>query len=663
MKKLWKFIPTHILVPYGCGIVFQFLTNTNLRVFSISALVLILLVVLKIYKKAFFLCYPIVFVLGMLAVFIKTHPSNYYQNFVKNNSTVTVSISEVLKSNPYQYRYYAKVIKVDSFYSQGKILLVVAKDVVKESLQINDEIAVKSNFKSIRKPVNFYGFDYQFYLRTKNVKEQLSVKKGNWVLVSNGNSSIKNKFSNFRNKLITSLEKYLKNKDVLAITEAMLLGNRKDVSKKIQQEYADAGVIHILAISGLHIGILVLLLNFLFSPLLFLPHGKVWKLFFMILSLWCFAVLAGLSASVVRSVTMFSFMALGIVMGNKTTVLYSLVTSALLLLLIQPFYLFDVGFQMSYLAVFFIVLLQPLLYGLWSPKYIILNYFWKLTTVSLAAQLGILPVSLFYFHQFPSLFILTNLVVIPFVGVLLTFGFLILILATVDWLPIWLLKGYNFFIISLNQFIRFISEQEGFVMKGISFSNLKMMISYAVIIGFVVLLKFKKIKSSYFLLIAIIALQVVSIYEKIDSKAINELFIFHKYKESAILIVKEGNGVFYSSNLSKTKRILEDYCIESEIEIIEINKKVDDLFLFNKNKILVIDSLGIYAIENFKNEIVLLRGSPKINLERLLLKLQPKLIIADGSNYKNYVNTWRKTCNEYGVLFHDTAKKGAFVLK
>jgi competence protein ComEC len=206
-----------------------------------------------------------------------------------------------------------------------------------------------------------------------------------------------------------------------------------------------------------------------------------------------FAFVAGLSASVVRAVTMFTFLAIGLSFQRKNVVEFSLIASMFFLLIIKPMFLFDVGFQLSYLAVFGIIWVQPTLYKFWTPKLKIVNKFWQLFTVSIAAQAGILPLSLFYFHQFPGLFIASNLVVIPFLGAILIGGIVIILLSLINLLPQFLATIYGFVIAKMNNFVSWISDQEQFLFKDLSVSFLMMIASY---LGIIFLVSFLMHRSS-----------------------------------------------------------------------------------------------------------------------------------------------------------------------
>ena len=255
----------------------------------------------------------------------------------------------------------------------------------------------------------------------------------------------------------------------MGIIQALLLGQRNSISTETYDNYKDAGAVHILAVSGLHIGILLLLLQFLFRPLEILPKGRTIKLVVIVLLLWCFAFLAGLSASVVRAVTMFSFVAYALYLNRPSNTFNILALSMFfILLLFNPMLLFQVGFQMSYAAVFSIVWIYPMLQRFWTPKNSVLQKIWQLLSVSIAAQLGVLPISLFYFHQFPGLFFISNLLIVPFLGLLLGMGILVMVLALLDILPDFLVLWYNRIISLMNSVVEWVAQQEAFIFKNIS---------------------------------------------------------------------------------------------------------------------------------------------------------------------------------------------------
>jgi competence protein ComEC len=466
-----------------------------------------------------------------------------------------------------------------------------------------------------------------------------------------------------REKINSELKAQDFSKNELSIYNAILLGQRQDISKETFTTYKNAGAIHILAVSGLHIGIILMILNFLFQPIGKLKQGKIIKLVVVVLFLWVYALIAGLSPSVIRAVTMFTSIAIGITLNRPSGVKNSLVASLFFLLLGHPLFLFDVGFQLSYSAVFSIVWLQPFFSKLWKPKHKAVQYFWQLLTVSFAAQIGVLPLTLFYFHQFPGLFFVSSLVIIPILGLLLSIGFLVAILALLDFLPKQLVDFYEILLEAMNKIVEIISKQETFLFEGISFSILLMVSSYMLLIFTMTFLQQKNIKNAFLFLSAVLLLQATLFYEKKKKQEKNE-FIFFQETANSVFVHRKNEKVIVYKNLDTINRNLsrpvKSYILGNNLEISE-RKPIKNYFKSEKTSMLVIDSFGIYYPLKIYPEIVILTQSPKINLDRLIEILQPKMIIADGSNYKSYINRWQKTCGEKKINFYDTSKMGAFV--
>ncbi|CAM1333983.1 ComEC/Rec2 family competence protein [Tenacibaculum aestuariivivum] len=671
MKKLLQYLPFHFLICIIIGIIIQFYTNIWHYNFSYLALILLTLTgILFLLKKKVKAKIYYTIITNLLFVFIGIsttfihNPKNYdsyYKHHITDNSSIVLQIHKVLKSGNYNHKYIVDVIQIDTKKTVGTILLNLKKDSISSTLKVDDLIFTKTEFKKLRTPLNPYQFDYSNYLSKKYVYQQVFINSDNYQKLIKNNTSIYGLSEKIRNKIKTSLKKYNFNKNELSVINALLLGERKDISKSLIQSYTNAGAIHILAISGLHIGILLLMLSYLLKPIERLKNGLLIKSLFLIILLWMFAFIAGLSASVVRAVTMFTFIAIGDSFKKKKIVEYSLISSMFFLLLIKPLFLFDVGFQLSYMAVFGIIWIQPMLYKIWDPKFWLLNKFWSLLTVSIAAQIGILPISLYYFHQFPVLFIISNLLIIPFLGSILMGGIIIIFLALLK-IPIQVLFDFYGFIISLmNKIVDWVAKQEEFLLQEIPMSFHEIIIWYIIIVFSYQYITCKKVKHILFLLITIIALQTVTILEKKDRETKQEFIVFNKNRKNMIGI-RNGNKLQVFHNLENlttaSEKSIKAYRIHENIASNFCNK-IPNIIYWNKEKILIIDSLGIYNI-GIKNPIVILQNSPKINLNRLITILKPKQVIADASNYNSSINNWQITCNKHKTPFYHTSKNGAY---
>ena len=671
MKKIREYLPLHFTVLLILGIVIQFYTQfwcygfTSLLILVAS--ILLLLLIFKNRVVTTILSFGIFFFVGVSSVYFNNdrNYNNYYKKYLVKNALVTFKVSKVLKPSTYNDKYEVEVVKIDSKSTIGNILLNVKKDSANSSLKVDELIISKAVFKELMSPLNPYQFNYKSYLAKQGMYQQLFVDSDEYKSLGYGNSSLKGLAARCRTKIQKSLLKYNFKNDELGVINALLLGQRQDISKELTTDYQKAGAIHILAVSGLHVGVILLILSFLFMPIERLKNGAFLKAFLIVLVLWAFAFIAGLSASVVRAVTMFTFLAIGLSFHKKNVVFFSLISSLFFLLIAKPMFLFDVGFQLSYLAVFGIIWIQPKLYAVWKPKFKLVDFFWQLFTVSIAAQVGVLALSIYYFQQFPTLFLLSNLVIVPCLMYILIGGVLVFLLALLNLLPQFFADIYGSVISLMNGFVSWISMQEQFLLKEISISLIMMVSIYIFIFSGVQFLIHRKAKKLLYFVLAIFILQIIFLYELKENNDQKELIIFHKSRKS-VIGERTGKRLFLQHNLDtlnfKNDYSLKSYRISGKIE--QIHQVTFNNFINFQNKnILIVDSLGVYKIKGLVKPIVVLQNSPKINLLRLLQHLDPIQIVADGSNYRSDINRWEIICAKQDVPFHYTGDKGAFILK
>ncbi|WP_346883057.1 ComEC/Rec2 family competence protein [uncultured Algibacter sp.] len=591
------------------------------------------------------------------------HYTHHISNDVSSPKRSTVRIREILKSSTYQHKYVIDILQVDETKTTGKSILNIKKDSLQNLLKVDDIFIVKADFKAISMPKNPGQFDYKHYLAKQYIYHQLFETNTSILKVENNSVTLLGIANNIRQYINKKLKPYGFEPNQKSIINALLLGQRQDISKDIYSSYVNAGVIHILAVSGLHVGIILLILNFLLKPLERFKHGRLIKTLLIVSILWSFAIVAGLSASVTRAVTMFSVFAIAANLKRPTNTYNTIAISMFVILLCAPRLLFDVGFQLSYLAVIAIVSIDPFLYKLWKPKYKLVDKYWHTLTVTISAQIGIIPLSLYYFHQFPSLFFLSNLIIVPFLAIILSFGILIILLAIINILPQSLATAFGGIISIMNDFVSWVSNQDVFLIKHISFSLLYVFASYLIIISLMRLLIKRNYYNLKFVLITIITIQSILVYNK-HIRHSNEFIIFHKNRFSLIGNTI-NNEIMVSTNsdatLSKSD-IIKDYTVSKDIKIIK-KTPLRNTHQFNNQSLLIVDSLGVYNVKTLKSDYILLRQSPKININRLIDSIRPQLIIADGSNYKSYVKHWEAICIKRKLPFHHTGKKGAFVIK
>ena len=670
MKKLLGYLPFHFLLFLIAGICCQYYTDFwNFGIVRFFCMLLFLGFIGYLFRKTIlfvFISWLSFFLIGILLIYggDATKNYNYFEKHLTNTSNAILAIDKVLKPGNYHYKYMAEVLQIDHQKTTGRVLINIEKDSVASFFKIGDRILIKNKFVAIKESLNPHQFNYKNYLAKQGIYQQVYATKQELLLLDQTSTSFLEFIAAFRLKIQQSLQQYDFSEDELAIMNALLLGQRQDISKELTANYSKAGAIHILAVSGLHVGIILWMLSFVLKPLERYKKGKVIKLVLLVLFLWFFAVLAGMSASVTRAVTMFSAIAIGQFFNKRNAIEQSLIFSMFLLLLLKPLFLFDVGFQLSYLAVFGIIWVQPVFYQLWKPKYYIIDKGWQLITVSTAAQLGVLPISLFYFHQFPGLFFLSNLLIIPFLGVILGAGIIVLGLSYLTILPVFLVDIYSGIISILNRLVAFIARQEAFLFSDISFSFIKMFFSYLVIIACFQFFLKRNAKRCLFFLSSVLIFQSVFFYEKYHIEKNNEFIVFHKSRNS-IVGIRTGSflEVYNDMDSLVTKQnLLKNYKVGENIQY-QNYQKLPNVLQLNKQIILFIDTAGVYNLTDLRQPIVLLRQSPKINLERLINRLQPTIIIADGSNYKSYVRRWKATCLKLQIPFWSTNEQGAYIKK
>lgn len=350
-----------------------------------------------------------------------------------------------------------------------QVLLYLPKDSCSENLGCGDEIYF---YTRIYKPLNRGNvdeFDYAAYLLRQGISGTAYANSHSWMKTERKRTLTWKQFAlKVREKLISAYRSWGFSGKELAVIAALTLGDKSMLDDSLKNSFSVAGASHILALSGLHLGIVAGILS---SLLFFRPsYGRrLWSRgVLIILSLWVFAYITGLSGSVVRSAVMFTVFIVGRCLHRKGVLLNSLALAAFVMLLYNPFYLYDVGFQMSFMAVCGIALFMPVFqkFRVISGNRIV-NYVQDLIWISIAAQLGVAPLVVYYFENFPLYFLVTNLVVVPLSFLILSCSVLIWAFCWLEWVHEVLVEGLQFLLAGLNSAVEYISL---FPLSSITFS-------------------------------------------------------------------------------------------------------------------------------------------------------------------------------------------------
>lgn len=571
---------------------------------------------------------------------------------------MTGTISERLKPGARTEKYVLKLASLNGKKTFGKLLVYAPK--ASARFPCGTMLVYSGEFQPLPKPSAPYEFDYGAHLEKMQVYRQIYLSPQNHRILSQ-NLNFDYYVEKYRDRLLNSFEMHHFSEQTQNVIKALLLGQRQDMDATISANYTNAGVVHILAISGMHIAILYALLLLFLKPVLHLKRGKLIQFLLIVSFLWIFAVLSGLSASVVRSVVMFSFISFGLYHNKSGNIYNILAVSMLAIVLVNPNFLFDVGFQLSYLAVFFIVWLQPICRKFRVSRFRAVNYLIDTLTVSCAAQIGVLPLSLYYFHQLPLLFLLANLVVIPLSSFALLLGIGVLMLNfALPKAALLLGKLLEFPIEIMNSYIAWVASLENFIVKDIPFSALLLVMSYLSLVAFLIWIFKKQAWQLLFFLSSLLLLQLIYIGTTIRSKQKTELVICNTRK-SSVLFQKQPGKIIAFTNDTLPAQTFSGYCRGHFNPVREI-RPLKNVLLFKGTKLLVIDQQGIYKVGQ-RPDIVLLSHSPRINLRRMINELHPKKIIADASNYKSRVAQWQATCRYEKIPFHATAEKGFYTVE
>jgi len=669
--KVFKFPLLTITISFAIGIIAEYYLQ-----WSFLTLVILLFSFLGIFSFLFWkskkvllqdsffgiTTYLLAFTLGMMSFYIHSdlNSKHHYtkKSFEESNSIRAIATT-TLKPNEKYNKYFISLSHFNDSIASGKLLLYVPKSNI-EILHSGDEIWLNSSIYHIPKAFNPYQFDYSKYLEKQNVFHQIYTQE-NQIKIIQRHKTTDYYIENLRNNLSKSFEIHQFDSKTKAIIDALILGQRLELDKETIADYSNAGVIHILAISGLHISIIYFFIVFLLKPLKRVKFGAEIQLLIVLTILWLFALLTGLPASVTRAVTLFSFISIGNYFNQPKAIYNALAISAFLILLVKPNAIFDIGFQLSYAAVLSIVLFQPFYKKFYFSENKIAVYFTDTILVSLAAQIGVLPLSLYYFNQLPLLFLLANLVIIPLSSLVLIAGIVILplnyVLPTV---AVFLGKILEFSIQFMNDYIHWIAQFKSGIITNISFSGWLTFSMYLVIVAFIYWMYHTKVKNIKYILASILLFQLSYISVKWNENQRSELVVFNE--KSTLIGVKNQNSVIAFTDIPENHNTtLNHYTRGTFSDSLRIFP-MQNAISFQNKRILVVDSLGIYKT-SIPPEIIILTQNPKINLSRLIHKIKPKVIIADKSNYKNIVKRWEATCRKEKIPFHAIAEKGFYRLK
>jgi competence protein ComEC len=419
---------------------------------------------------------------------IRNH-ADWFGNYYKDKNQLVVKIDEPLILKERSYKANASVETLiendNSVNYKGKLIIYFSKDSVSQQLQYGDEILIYKALQPIRN-MDSAGFDYEQYEAFRQTFHSVFLKNNDWVLLKEKDISWLDGFIfKTRQHILSVLHNNIPNdEDQQAIAAALLIGYNNDVDKELKQAYANTGVVYLIAVSGMSLGLLYILLSGFFSKIPVIKRSKWVELILVVCCLWIFALLTGASAAVLRSAVMFTCIAVGKAFNKKTSIYNSIAASAFILLCYDPYFLWNTSFQISYLAVISIIVFQKPVYDLIYVKNKWLDKLWKMMSVTLSVQILTLPICIYYFHQFPVLFLITNLAAIPLATIILFAELFLLVFSWISFVASSVGKFIGCLICCMDHFILWINCLPFAVIDNISISIFTTAILYGIIISF-----------------------------------------------------------------------------------------------------------------------------------------------------------------------------------
>lgn len=553
----------------------------------------------------------------------------------------------------------------------GQFLLYIPNDLSVQQLIPGQRMQLAAKVGGLSQPLNPDAFNYSAWQAQRNVFHQARIQQGQWTAVESP-FSLRGFAWKSRERLLGILRTYLPvGSNELAVAAALILGKRDELSTDVRNAYSETGAVHVLAVSGLHLGFVAWGLGWLlgFGP--FKRRSWRWgKFIVMLLGIWSFALLTGMAPSVLRAATMFSFLLLGQAIGRKAGIYNSLAASAFLLLVIDPFLLFNVGFQLSYLALLGIVFFQPKIYGLVFLPNKALDYVWNLTSVSIAAQLTTFPISVYYFHQFPLYFLLTGMVVVVAASFILGLGIL-LFFASV-WPLLAQVVGYvlNKLLWLNNAFIFQIQQLPGHLVTGIWIDAAMLTLLYVSLLFIAIFTVWQRPRWLLAGLGALACVLMLNVWQQMALKQQRRWIVYHQYK-ATVIDAMDGTHRYTISTMDEDDPAL-GWAVSPHRQKRGVQLQMqsghwyptDRVYGFYDHQWAVIDDTfapSAVPASPLRVDAVVVTNSPRMKLATLCRYFQAERWVFDGSNYPSKVRKWQIEADSLGLTTHWTAEEGAFV--
>ncbi|MEQ6118244.1 ComEC/Rec2 family competence protein [Reichenbachiella sp. MALMAid0571] len=562
---------------------------------------------------------------------------------------------------------------------QGKVHLYIRRESqLAKPLKYGDRIALHQSPFRLPPPKNPHEFNYMEYMAGRNIYYQQFVDVSDVGIIAHGSPySIMAWCINLRNHFGGLIEKYVDGEQETAIAKALILGIRDGLDQETKRSYSASGAMHVLAVSGLHVGIIIIIVSFLLRPISKGKTGKIISSGISIVFLWIFACVTGLSPSILRAVTMFSIIIVGQTFYSRPSIYNSLALSAFVLLFYNPNFLFSVGFQLSYIAVLGIVYIYPLIHNAITFDNWLLEKTWAITCLSIAAQLATFPLTLYYFHQFPVYFLISNLVVIPAAFLIMSIGIALIALGFTP-LASFIGMALQKLIFSLNTVVSFIEKLDFSLIDWLYLSPSQTISIYLMIVFSFALMYFRKFRFLYVLTLLALIISAIGTWSLLIQSETRKLTFYEIGGESVLDRIEGLNSELINiktiNNMELVRYQVEPNRLNSHLRKIEVDSlsnslkpsKYDGLaYYFWKGEKFVFVQEPMEHID-FNNKVetdyLVISNNATVDTDFIMENFQFDKIIVDSSNDYRTCRFFERFAEKYHLKCRILRNEGALTI-
>jgi competence protein ComEC len=700
----WQKYPfVRILLPFALGIWISIFFGLKPDMFSLTLLSFFLVFLiflvsrwLKSYRFRWIFGTTIsIFFVIQGALFVQIHDASQKENHLCNVSETPLLYVARVSEQPVERAVTTKTV-LELQYAlfankqtcpiKGNVLAYFKKsDSIDAAVAYGDVVAFSEHPQLVEAPTNPGQFDYRKYLSNKNIFHQIFIKEKDWIKIdSNQVNPIFELSYAIRTHLLNVLQKNGVLGDEFAVASAILLGYDDSLPSYLRKGYVAAGAMHVLCVSGLHVGIIFMVAGFLLSFLGKRVWQRILKILLLLFLIWFYALLTGLSPSIQRAAFMISFFLIGQLINRKGFAINSVAASAFLILCINPYNLFMVGFQLSYTAVLGIVIFQNWINGWIYFKTVIFRKIWEMTSVTLAAQLGTTPLVLLYFNQFPTYFWLSNLLLVPLSFLIIALGVALLTLSFVPYLSAWLGKLVSMLIYVMNLSILKIESFPLSILKGLFVSPIEFILLTIIVLCLTFYVRHKHQNMLIISLMILLFLGISVNYRNFERQKEYSFVVYDVKKHTAIDFIYGKEHVLYADtilakDISALNFYVESYWIKkglsphpsiisSEQELFESNflRRKSNLISFGGKLIALFDPNEYVGdsldYKTFVDYLIVSKGHYP-NLDKALNCYDVGTLVIDGTVSEHNAQKWAEKAEEQGLMSYNVHKEGAFIVQ